>query len=240
MKSKHIKEIKIGYSCNEEWSKMNGTKQKRHCESCSKSVFNFSYSSNEEILKFLTERNGQKICGKFDINQLVELNQSIRRSNEISFYKPLIIGTSLATMISCGTSKEACDANHVHEKSRFEIISNINNPDSINTVLIKGQIFDDENYPLIGANFVFNESKLGTTTDIDGIFEIEVNSTELISQTASVQYVGYETLEIPLVDIKNKEVKISMIDMGHLLGDVVIIRQPLHKRMWNGFINIFR
>jgi len=54
------------------------------------------------------------------------------------------------------------------------------------------------------------------------------------------KYPGYETIEIPLVDIKNKEVKISMIDIVHSLGGLVYIKQPLHKRLWNRFVGVFR
>ena len=240
MNTKNIREIKIGYSCHKDWSKMSGSNAERHCESCSKSVFNFSDSSNEEILKFLAARDGQKNCGKFDRQQLELLNQSLTKSSEANFYKPLILGASLTTLVACGTSKKVCKTNHNHKNSNVEIVSNVNNPDSLSTVLIKGQIFDDVNEPLIGANFVFDDSKLGCTTDIDGKFEIEVKLDELKSQTTSVQYVGYETFQIPLIDVKNKEVKISMVDMGVLLGEVVIIKQPLHKRVWNGFKNIFR
>ena len=98
--------------------------------------------------------------------------------------------------------KKVCTTNHDHKNSNVEIVSSINNPDSLNTVLIKGQIFDDVNEPMIGANFVFDDSKIGCTTDIDGKFEIEVKLEEIKSQTISVQYVGYETLQIPLTDIK--------------------------------------
>lgn len=240
MNTKNIREIKIGYSCHKDWSKMSGSNAERHCEFCSKSVFNFSNSSNDEILEFLAKRKDQQTCGKFNIYQVELLNQSISNSNRTNLLRPLIVGTSIATLISCGTFKQVCETKYVHECSNVKIISNISNPDSLSTVLIKGQIFDDVNEPLIGANFVFDDSKLGCTTDIDGKFEIEVKLDELKSQTTSVQYVGYETFQIPLIDIKNKEVKISMVDMGVLLGEVVIIKQPLHKRLWNGFKNIFR
>ena len=240
MNTKNIREIKIGYSCHKDWSKMSGSNAERHCESCSKSVFNFSDSSNEEILEFLAERNGQKNCGKFDRQQLELLNQSLSNSNETNFYKPLILGASLTTLVACGTSKKVCEINYNHEESNVEIVFNINNPDSLSTVLIKGQIFDYVNGPIIGANFVFDDSKFGCLTDLDGKFEIEVELDLLKSQTTSVHCLGYETLQIPLIDIKNKEVKISMVDMGVLLGEIVIIKQPLHKRIWNRFKNIFR
>ena len=86
---------------------MSGLNAERHCESCNKSVFNFSDSSNEEILKFLADRDGQNICGKFDKHQLDLLNESLSKSSGTNFYKPLILGASLTTLVACGTSKKS-------------------------------------------------------------------------------------------------------------------------------------
>jgi hypothetical protein len=240
MDTKNIKEIKIGFRCHEEWSKMNVSNSERHCELCNKSVFDFSNLSIEEIFKFLRERKGDKTCGKFDTYQLSQLNKSINNNSNSSFIKPYIFGASITTFLACNTSKKICDTNHLYENSKFEVVSEIVHPDSTNTILIKGQIFDETNQPLIGANFYLYNSKIGCSTDLNGKFELKVNKDEIKSETASVEYVGYEILEIPLIDIRNRQIKISMVESGALLGEVVIIKQPIHKRFWQGIKNVFR
>lgn len=241
MDTKNIKEIKIGFRCHEEWSKMNVSNSERHCELCNKSVFDFSNLSNEEIFKFLSDRKEEKTCGKFDTYQLTKLNQSIINNNSISsFLKPYFFGASITTFLACNTSKKICDTNHLYENSKFEVVSEIVHPDSTNTILIKGQIFDETHQPLIGANFYIYNSNIRCSTDLDGNFELIVNKDEIKSQTAYVQYVGYDVLEIPLIDIRNKQIKISMVESGALLGEVVIIKQPIHKRFWKRIKNVFR
>lgn len=238
MKINSIKEVNIGYSCHKQWIQMEGSDKERHCDKCNKAVFNFSNASDEEVLRFLTEREGQGICGKFEARQLDTLNASLR-SNESNIFKPLILGTTIATLAACGTSNKTCDSHDDHETSKVEVLSAINNADSTSTVIVKGQMLNEDGIPLIGANFVFDDTAIGCITDVDGNFEIEVNHHDLKAETASIYYTGYKTLEIPLVDIKNKEVKISMIDMGALLGIVVVTKKPWYKRLWNRVKEIF-
>jgi len=240
MDTKNIQEIKIGFRCHEEWSKMNVSNSARHCELCNKSVFDFSNLSNEEIFKFFTERKGDKTCGKFDTYQLYQLNQSLNNNNKSSFLKPYIFGASITTFLACNASKKICETNDLYQNSKFEVVSEIVHPDSTNTFLIKGQILGVTKQPIIGANFYLYNSKIGCSTDLDGKFELIVNKDEIKSETASVEYVGYENLEIPLIDIRNKQIKISMVESRALLGEVVIIKQPIHKRFWKGIKNVFR
>lgn len=238
MRSNDIKSVKIGFSCHKQWSQMDGSESERHCNSCSKAVFNFSNATDDEVLDFLRLREGQSTCGKFDARQLEKLNASLR-SNESNIFKPLILGTTIATLTACGTSNKTCDSHDHHETSKVEVLSAIYNADSTSTVIVKGQMLDEDGIPLIGANFVFDDTAIGCITDVDGNFEIEVNHHDLKAETASISYTGYKTLQIPLVDIKNKEVKISMIDMGALLGIVVVTKKPWYKRLWNRVKQIF-
>lgn len=239
MITENIKEIKIGYSCHKDWTKMRGIDNARYCESCNKSVFDFSKSTNQDVIEFLSKRMNKNTCGKFNETQLDVINRELQVSKQTNHIKPLLLATTLTTMVACGTSKQACESHIEHSESKVQIISNVTNTDST-TIVIIGQIFDETNEPLIGANFVLDEIGIGCITDFNGAFKLEYPKSELKANTASVQYVGYKKLQIPLIDIKNKEIKIELLDMGVLLGEVVIVKQPVHKRFWNGIKNIFR
>lgn len=240
MSPSDIKEIKIGFSCFKKWPNLSGTDKERYCESCNKTVYNFSELSDQEIIEFLSNRNGQKTCGKFTKYQIASINQSLKSTQFPSVYKPFILSASMTALVACGTSKKTINTNREHGGSNVEIITELLNPDSINTILIEGFIYDEINKPLIGANFFLLESKIGCTTDLDGKFKLLIKQEDIKSENASVQYFGYAPLEIPLVEIKNKEIKISMVVNTALLGEVVIIKQPLYKRLWNGFVGIFK
>jgi hypothetical protein len=61
--------IHIEEPCHENWSNMTFEAQGRFCQSCSKTVTDFSSMSDTEILKFLSTTSGST-CGRFTSDQL--------------------------------------------------------------------------------------------------------------------------------------------------------------------------
>lgn len=70
--------------------------------------------------------------------------------------------------------------------------------------------------PLAGASVVVKDTKLGTTTDFDGIFTLSVPTK---AKTLVVSYLGYTTQE---VDITNGEMSIVLVEDQNTLDEVVI------------------
>jgi len=66
--------------------------------------------------------------------------------------------------------------------------------------LIKGQVLDTENEPLIGVNILIKDSDQGTITDPNGNFEIANGNFEIVleveNQVLVFSYLGYQTKEI--------------------------------------------
>jgi TonB-dependent starch-binding outer membrane protein SusC len=84
---------------------------------------------------------------------------------------------------------------------------------------IKGQVKDlNTSEPIIGANIVLkSQSDIGTVTDFDGNFVLEVAND---ATTLIVTYVGYETQEVDITTLN--EVGVGLIE-GELLDQVVVI-----------------
>jgi TonB-dependent starch-binding outer membrane protein SusC len=84
---------------------------------------------------------------------------------------------------------------------------------------IKGVVVDgDNNMPLMGATVVDrDEITTGTTTDLDGNFQLTLSSN---AKAIRITYVGYQPLVLELVVENNFVVKMSS---GQLLQDVVVI-----------------
>jgi TonB-dependent starch-binding outer membrane protein SusC len=84
---------------------------------------------------------------------------------------------------------------------------------------IKGQVKDlNTSEPIIGANIVLkSQSDIGTVTDFDGNFVLEVAND---ATTLIVTYVGYETQEVDITTLN--EVAVGLIE-GELLDQVVVI-----------------
>jgi len=237
-KKKNIKGIQIGYSCHEEWSRMEGDEKKRNCKTCQKQVFDFSNLTREEVLDFLSNRIGTQTCGRFGKAQLKRINLALNPPRNLNFSKSLLAITAISSLMACTSQKELYQQPCEEQKSRIEILATDINPDSLNSTMIKGQIMDETGEPLIGASLFVLGTTNGTSADIDGRFEIILPKEEMNSNFIVASYIGFRSFEISLIDLKNKEAKIILADEGHLLGDV-IIKYPLHLRVWNSVKKLF-
>ena len=82
---------------------------------------------------------------------------------------------------------------------------------------IKSYVHDENDEPLVGANIKWQESGRGTTTNVDGYFEIEQRKNE---KQLVVSYVGYETTIIT-VD-KNRNLPKIQLKESIELTEVVV------------------
>ena len=85
-------------------------------------------------------------------------------------------------------------------------------------VIINGTVIDETGQPLPGANIKVKGTNLGTTTDFDGNFSLEIPSSESI---IVVSYIGYTTQEVSYDG--QKSLSISLAPSAASLDEVVVI-----------------
>ncbi len=91
---------------------------------------------------------------------------------------------------------------------------------------VMGVIKDAGNgFPLIGVNVLEKGTSNGTVTDIDGAFELEVNSPNAI---LSFSYIGYTALEIPVAG--KSRIDLTMTEESRLLEQVVVVGYGTQKK----------
>lgn len=74
------KKINIPKPCNQNWNSMMPNKNGRFCNSCSKTVVDFTKMENLEIQNYLIENSSKEsVCGHFKFNQ-------IETENNIKYY----------------------------------------------------------------------------------------------------------------------------------------------------------
>lgn len=84
---------------------------------------------------------------------------------------------------------------------------------------IEGEVVDAETgETLIGVNVVVKNTTTGTSTDMDGRFELEVPS---LDEVLVVSYIGYETMEIPIEG--RTEIFIEMSQMAFAGDEIVVV-----------------
>lgn len=62
--------ISIPKPCHENWNDMSPEQQGAFCNVCSKVVVDFSVMSDDEVIAYLQNKQGEKTCGRFRASQL--------------------------------------------------------------------------------------------------------------------------------------------------------------------------
>lgn len=83
---------------------------------------------------------------------------------------------------------------------------------------IRGKVTDENDLPLLGATIVVKGTSVGTTTDLDGNFTLNVPAG---ADTLVISYVGYGTVEILLED--TEVYNISLTPVASSLDEVVVV-----------------
>jgi len=90
--------------------------------------------------------------------------------------------------------------------------------------IVTGTVLDDAGEALIGANVLAKNTVIGTITEIDGSFSLEVPAE---SDALVISYAGFETLEVPLNNQTNFDI---VLKEGTLLDEVVVVGFTQQKR----------
>jgi TonB-linked SusC/RagA family outer membrane protein len=90
---------------------------------------------------------------------------------------------------------------------------------------LTGKVVDAEtNEPLIGANILVNESGVGTITDIDGNYRLELPEGTL---SITVSYIGYQTRVIEAVEPGTLNIALNS---GELLDEILVVGYTTQKK----------
>lgn len=89
---------------------------------------------------------------------------------------------------------------------------------------ITGQVIDVNNEPLVGATVIVSGTDRGTSTDVNGEFELQASSDE----TLIIRFIGYQSQEILVGD--QTEFSITLRVDDQLLDEVVVIGYGVQQR----------
>lgn len=96
--------IVIPQPCHENWETMLPEEQGRYCNSCCKTVIDFSSWETQDILAFIENKNGERVCGRFKNEQLTSATDSDVRHiwlKEIAFAPISFLKKVAAIVIVC-------------------------------------------------------------------------------------------------------------------------------------------
>jgi hypothetical protein len=206
--------INIPEPCHEDWNKMAPKDQGRHCDSCHKTVFDFTTKTDEQIIK--TFESEGKVCGRFKTQQL-NREVVLTRKNKNNYLSWTASG--LFAFLALGNQE-------VHAQGKPITVQT----DSVKVPQIKGKVATSilnkkvysgtlttvsDGLPLPGASVIIKGTSLGTQTDFDGKYKIQAN----IGNILVISYVGMDPIEITLSN--NYTIDVALED--NIMGEYVTV-----------------
>lgn len=233
-----IKSINIQSPCHESWDGMTPNANGRHCQSCSKTVTDFSQMTDAQIISYLS--NNHNICGRIGVKQLEKLNEHvvIERLSARSMWQRLLVAASF--IFATSTVKAAPSSSHLTiqteqrnlpaDTTQRELMGKIKVPE-LEYRIITGVIIDEENKPIAGATIKNLSGKIGTMTNAQGEFSLRVpaNEREII-----VAFIGYQQKILKIKKLKGNRVKLKLDPS--VMGDIAIVQISFMEKTYHNMI----
>lgn len=230
----HIKNISIPQACHQSWQQMTPVNDGRHCQSCCKTVTDFTAMTNDEIINYLTVNSN--VCGRFGPQQLNAINNQFAAEDKpatgrlkawamamgllgsIAFYEA-------SAQTQTPTVQTAIDASKSYRES-FPL-GEVMIPTPTGFREISGNVSDAEDTAIPGAQIKVDSANISVTTNSNGNFSMRV---PIGAKQFTVNYIGFAPRRIVIDKDTKYEVKLGEVE---LLGEVVsVTRVSFLKRIY--------
>jgi len=209
----------------------------RHCQSCAKTVVDFTRMSNDEIVSYLSSNHN--VCARIGARQVDSINMQLvsRQQQNKGGWAKWVVAASLFVSTaysrvnaqSVALRTEQTDSTKL-QRAAFPL-GKIVMPDSVKYQTITGTVVDETNLPLRWVAVAVDRGNTGTVTDNDGRFSIRV---PLSAKKLKISYLGYETVEVKLRK-KGMTGTIKLKLKPMMMGGIGVTRPSLMKRLYTGF-----
>ncbi|WP_406685093.1 energy transducer TonB [Seonamhaeicola sp. MEBiC1930] len=202
--------IKIPEPCHENWNAMTPKEKGRHCDSCAKTVIDFTKMSTLDIQDFIHQNKENRICGHFKQTQLDSINLRIPSQvleKQLGFHKIFLI----ALLFTMGTSLMNCTNQN----------GNLQKIDSIEIIDEKSKEIIDVlgGLPEFEQIDSLSKKECNSTSKISSINEVPIDGELFITTVGDIEYIE------PNKDSLNTEIVTPSwcpAPENELVGDIVI------------------
>ena len=221
-----IKRVTIPEPCVQQWHQIMPNNNGRHCDSCNKTVVDFTLMTNREIISYLS--NSGSVCGRLSKLQLDGVNRQLASStaNNTTGWKKWMVAATLLTCTiftkAIGQSTEPAAIQTEQGPVTNFPLGKIAMPVAVEKT-IEGQVVDEQNIPLIGVEVMIKGTRTGAVTDVNGNSRISAMNSDKV---LVFKYIGYETTE---KKIKHKDGKPAVIKLKMGINYVGRLRRYLQQ-----------
>lgn len=224
-------QISIPEPCHEAWQNMTPVEKGRFCASCQKTVLDFTYLSDNEIINLVNKNDN--LCGRINTSQLNRnLIETKRKSNYFGY-----LATSVLAFLGLGTENVVAQDKPLVEQTDLKHLNRTS--DSIGTFEVKGTVFF-EGKPLQNTTIRNNYSSISTLSDENGRFSIIVKN----GDTLDFSFLGMEIQERVVKENKLINVALNRFDneikMETSVTGYIIEKRTFFGRIFRKIGNWFR
>ncbi len=219
-------QLQIPEPCHEDWNKMTPGDKGRFCDSCQKTVHDFTGMSDAQLIAFFKKPSTGSVCGRFYNDQLErDFEIPRKRIPWLKYFFQFAIPVFLTGLKSYSQGKP-----FVKEKNDSSVCTNINSGEIIvmgqrgipvvkNEIL--GKVVDENGKGIPYASITVKGSKEGVMCDSTGFFQFEISAYEK-RPTLIASCVGYSEQERQIDLKKTGSIEITLSTNATLSGEVVV------------------
>jgi hypothetical protein len=141
-----VQKVNIPKSCSQLWQQMTPENGGRHCESCAKTVVDFTALSNQQILNYLSAKN--HLCGRFGDDQLNDLNRYLSETHPAGFsWKHLSLAVAMFGFLPFAKAQERAkvftETHPVKTKTGIKRTQSTNHYKNLDSLICKSASIDE-------------------------------------------------------------------------------------------------
>jgi len=226
-------QLAVKEPCHESWNQMTSAEQGRFCQSCQKTVTDFSMMSDKEILNHLSKR-GTDICGRFSNDQL---NRSLIEDRKNKFSWAYVWNLVIAGFMTTGyvnaqsTPKSTSKISITSYKEKASqktksctdkvVMGMVILREPFELEKVNGVIYDNKtNLPIPFASVSVKSGGIGIAADSNGVFNLMLKP-GIKEWVVKVSAIGYSPQEFNINRSVNK-IGLYLEPMANTLEEVVI------------------
>jgi hypothetical protein len=219
-------QLQIPEPCHEDWNKMTPGDKGRFCNSCQKTVVDFTSMSDMQLIAFFKKPSTGSVCGRFYNDQL-ERDFEIpgKRIPWLKYFFQFAIPVFLTGLKSYSQGKPMIKENNDTAVCNSIISGDIDiMRSSVAPVLkneILGKVVDENGKGISYATVIIKGTKNGTACDSAGNFYLRISEKQTpVFIVASA--VGYSSVEKQINIVKDSSTEIILQTYTALGGEVIV------------------
>lgn len=194
--------LSIPKPCHENWEEMSSASKGKFCNSCQKNVFDFTASSDREIVNAF-EKN-KNLCGRFLETQL---NRDLVIPKEKSSVW-LAATSAMISFIGFGSQEVSAQGNVKTEQTDSKLL-NSSEKSQKEDILVSGIVYGDNKTPVPHLGIYIKATKIGETNE-NGNFSITVNQRAWITFRNDFEN-DYDATQYHVKNDRNTNIEINLV-----------------------------